>query len=406
MGAEPRQQTLSTDELKSRLLARIDEVVHRFAPEANGSYHKGNLYFTLNPGRADRNVGSFCVTLDGPYAGQWRDYAVPGREGRGDIIDLIGLSLGIASPAEKFKAAREFLGLDTEDPVTRRKREDHAARMRREREARKANEAEQLEKTRKLAHAIWLSGQERLIGTPVDHYLAGRSIHLATLPHMPAAIRFHPACRYYWEEEKIDPETGEVLCSAETGRPLMARRFREMPAMLTAIARGSRIVDCHRTYLERVDGRWVKARVEDAKKVFTDYTGGSARLCGELGPRGGHLKLGMAPDGATVYVTEGIENALSLAALRALTGRPPAFIVAAGSLWNMAHVDLPTAIGTVVLAADNDSHPQAQEGLKAAVKFHAGRGREVCVWRSAVPGEDLNDALQCAMAESRKEGAA
>ncbi len=397
MATEPRQQTISTDELKSRLLARIDEVVHRFAPEAKGSYHKGDRYFTLNPGRADRNVGSFYVTMSGPYAGNWADFAVPGREGRGDVIDLIGLSLGISSPAEKFKAAREFLGLAVEDPATRRLREEHGRRMRLERERRKATAAEQLEKTRKMARAIWLSGQENLIGTPVDHYLSGRGIELAGLPHLPGAIRFHPACRYYYEEELVDQDTGEVRS---------ARRFREMPAMLTAIALGRQIIDCHRTYLERDGTTWRKARLEDAKKVFTDYTGGSARLCGELGPRGGHLKLGQASAGATVFVTEGIENALSLAALRALTGRPPAFIVAAGAIWNMAHIELPAAIGTVVLAADNDSGEQARAQLQAAIEFHASKGRQVRVWRSQQPGEDLNDALQRALAGRQEEGAA
>lgn len=394
---DQKSQTLSTDELKSRLLARIDEIVHRFAPPAKGSFHKGDRYFTLNPGRADRTVGSFYVTMRGPYAGQWRDFAVPGREGRGDIIDLIGLSLSIASPAEKFKVAREILGLDTEDPATRRRREEHAARMKAEREARKAAQAAEARKKQKLAAAIWLSGQADIRATPVDHYLLGRGIDLTRLSHLPGAIRFHPACRYYYQEETIDPETGEVLS---------VTRWRPMPAMLTAIARGRDIIDCHRTYLEKVDGQWRKARVDDAKKVFGDYTGGSARLSGELGPRGGHLTLRQAPQGARVFITEGIENALSLAMLRALRGLPPAYIIAAGMVWNLGRVELPAEIASVTLAADNDQGEQAQAALAEAVELHAAKGREVRVWRSEIPGEDLNDALRRALAEERQEGTA
>jgi hypothetical protein len=392
-----KPQTLSTDELKSRLLARIDEIVHRLAPPAKGSHTKGDRYFTLNPGRADRTVGSFYITMSGPYAGQWRDFAVPGREGRGDIIDLIGLSLSITSVPEKFKVAREILGLDTEDPAARRRREEHAARMKAEREKRKAALAEEQKKTRKLAAAIWLSGQADIRATPVDHYLLGRGIDLARLSHLPGAIRFHPACRYYYEHETIDPDTGEVLTQ---------KRWRPMPAMLTAFAMGKEIIDCHRTYLEQVDGRWVKARVDDAKKVFGDYTGGSARLSGELGPRGGHLTLRQAPQGARVFITEGIENALSLAMLRALRGLPPAYIIAAGMIWNMGRVELPAEIASVTLAADNDQGEQARAALAEAVELHSAKGREVRVWRSDVPGEDLNDALQRALSEERQEGAA
>ncbi|MFN6055933.1 MAG: hypothetical protein ACK47C_07855, partial [Paracoccaceae bacterium] len=151
-----KPQTLSTDELKSRLLDRIEEVVHRFCAPGAGSFRKHEKYFMLNPGRADRTVGSFYVTMSGPYTGQWRDFAMSGAEGRGDVIDLIGLALSIRSPAEKFKVAREFLGLDTEDPAERRKREERAARRKAELEADKARRAEEQKKTRKLAAAIWL----------------------------------------------------------------------------------------------------------------------------------------------------------------------------------------------------------------------------------------------------------
>lgn len=392
-----KPQTLSTDELKSRLLDRIEEVVHRFCAPGAGSFRKHEKYFMLNPGRADRTVGSFYVTMSGPYTGQWRDFAMSGAEGRGDVIDLIGLALSIRSPAEKFKVAREFLGLDTEDPAERRKREERAARRKAEMEADKARRAEEQKKTRKLAAAIWLSGQADIKATPVDYYLQGRGIDLTRLSHLPGAIRFHPACRYYYDEETIDPETGEVLTQ---------KRWRPMPAMLTAFAMGREIIDCHRTYLEKVDGQWRKARLDDAKKVFGDYTGGSARLSGEAGPRGGHLTLRQAPQGARVFITEGIENALSLAMLRSLRGLPPAYIIAAGMIWNMGRVELPPEIASVTLVADNDQGEQAQAALAEAVELHAAKGREVRVWRSDVPGEDLNDALRRALAEERQEGAA
>ncbi|MES2667440.1 MAG: toprim domain-containing protein [Pseudomonadota bacterium] len=387
--------TISTDDLKDRLLAQLDLLVHQFAPPANGSYTKGELYFTLNPGRADRHVGSFCIHMSGAKAGRWIDYA---SGDRGDVIDLIGLNLGITDPAAKFREARAWLGLDTEDPATRRRREEQAARMKQQREAQAAQEAERRARQRKTAQAVWLSAEPNIIGTAVDFYLRGRGIDLSLLPHIPGAIRFHPECRYYFTAEVEDPETGEITTR---------HRYRPMPAMVTAIARGPKIIDCHRTYLERGgDGIWRKAAVEDAKKVFGDYTGGSVRLCGAPGPRGGRLKLRDAPQGARVFVAEGIENALSLIMLRHLEGLPPDFVIAAGMIANLAHVDLPATVASVVLAADNDSGAQAGDMLDRAIKAHAKAGREVRVWRSDTPGHDLNDDLQAVLAAMKLEGAA
>lgn len=394
MAGGAQRQTISTDELKDRLLAQLDLLVHQLAPPAKGAYTKGDLYFTLNPGRADRSVGSFCIHMSGPKAGRWIDYAVPGKDGRGDVIDLFSLALGL-DPKAAFREARRWLGLDTEDPAMRRAREDQARRLKVEREARAQAAEADLERTRRMAAAVWLSAQEKIIGTPVDLYLQGRGIDLSVLPHLPGAIRYHAECRYYWVEvqpERIDPETGEVF--PEQRR----RQWRPMPAMVTAIALGKRIIDCHRTYLAiGPEGRWVKAALEDNKKVFADYTGGSIRLSGGLGPRGGMVKLNQCPPQSRVYITEGIENGLSLIMLRHLAGQPPAFVVAAGSLWNMAHVELPANVTEVVLAADNDGHAQAREGLERAIGFHSSKGRAVRVWRSAVPGEDLNDALKRAL---------
>lgn len=392
-----RRGTLSTDQLKDRLLAELPSLVHLYAPPASGSYTKGGLYFTLNPGRADRTVGSFCITMDGPKQGRWHDYATGEK---GDVIDLIGLSLGITDTVAKFREARAFLGLDTEDPATRRAREDQAARIRAEREAKAAADVGRADQMRKWAEGCWLSGQERIAGTPVELYLRARGIDLAALGHQPGAIRYHPECRYYYTEDVVNAETGEITTQ---------RRHRPLPAMVTAIGRGDKIIDCHRTYLSiGTSGAWEKANIEDAKKVFTDYTGGSIRLSRGIGPKGGRgAGLAHCPPGTRVFITEGIENGLSLMMLRHLAGQPPVYVLAAGSIWNMAHVELPSGVAQVVLAADNDSHPQAREALERAVVAHADKGRSVAVWRSDFAGEDLNDALRRVLAApDMAEGAA
>ncbi len=386
------RQQVSIGEIKDRLLAQIDTVVARYAPAANGSHTTHGRFFTLNPGRADNSVGSFCITMGGSKAGRWNDYATGEH---GDVLDLIGLSLGFSDAADAIKEARAFLGLDTESPELKRARDAAAAEAKRRRADQARHQAAQEEEMRGWARGLWFSAQEKIIGTPVDHYLKCRCIDLASLPHQPGAIRYHPECRYYYEVEHEDQNTGEVT---------KRKAWRTYPAMVTAITRGKEIIDCHRTYLAFDDqaGLWRKAPLGDAKKVFTDYTGGAVRLCGALGPRGGQLKLNDAPQGSKVFVAEGIENALSLITLRQLRGLPPAFVVAAGAIWNMAEIDLPKAIGAVTLCADNDSGEQAQAQLAKAVKFHADKGRSVQVWRSQIPGEDLNDALKRAMAEQEE----
>jgi hypothetical protein len=382
------RQMVSIEEIKDSLVGQLEAVIDRYAKPGAGSYQKNGKYFMLNPGRPDRSVGSFCIRMSGPDRGRWSEYAGHSKSS-GDVIDLIALSCGL-SLTDAIKEARAFLGLDTETPELKRKREIAAAAAKARRIAAEADRAKELDKARKRAEGLWLSGQVKLEGTPVAAYLAGRSIDLAAFGHMPGALRYHPECRYYWTEDWEDPQTGEVkqqVC------------FKPMPAMVSAIVKGSKIIDCHRTYLQRGPEGWTKADLPDAKKVFADYTGGAVRLCGAPGPRGGRLKLNEAPQGSRVYITEGIENGLSLMAIRAMLGQPPAFVIAAGMIWNLGKVDLPATVTEVVLCADNDQGEAASAALEGAIAAHAAKGRQVRVWRSERPGEDLNDALKRALKE-------
>lgn len=388
------RQSVTIDEIKDRLLAQLDQVLDRYAPPAPGSYRKGGRYFTLNPGRADRRVGSFCVTLSGPDAGRWIDFATHPRGG--DVLDLIGLALNL-SPVDTIREARAFLGLDTESPEVKRARERAAEAAKERRAAEALAEKARAVRRRKAAQALWLSAQERIAGTPVDAYLRGRGIDLSALGWQPRAIRYHPECLYLREEEVVDPETGEITTRAAP--PL------KLPAMVTAITRGSEHVGTHRTYLgiDPATGRWAKAPVPDAKKVLGEMMGGSIRLGNGTGPRGGRgAPLSACPPGTRVHVAEGIETALSVLMLR-----PGLRMLAAVSLGNMGEIDLPDTVTEVVLIPDGDEGAQAQAAFARAVERHAARGREVRVL-PPVAGQDFNDRLQAALAAEAmgQEGAA
>lgn len=380
MTAQARQ-SYTIDEIKWQLVGRLEEVLARYAPPASGSYRMHGLYWTLNPGRADRSVGSFCVHLDGPKAGRWIDYAT-GQHG--DAIDLIALSLGL-SPSDAIREARAFLGLEHESPDLRRARAEAAAAAKERARLEEARRKERAETRRKWAEGLFLASEPQLRGTPVAAYLRGRGIDLERLGRQPGAIRYHHAVTY--QGERVDPDTGEV-CQDK----------RRLPAMVAAIADGSgRIIAAHRTYLaRRSDGSWSKAPLPDPKKVLGDYRGGSIRLSSGTGPRGGKAPpLSRCPAGTRVYIAEGIETGLSAVMLM-----PEARVLAAVSLSNMAAIDLPKNVAEVVLISDGDDNEQARAAFDAAVQAHAKAGRVVRVWRPSRPGEDLNDALQRALAEA------
>lgn len=376
------RQSYSLDEIKGMLLDRRHQVARAYAPPGPGSYEDKGAYFTLNPGRADRSVGSFVIWLEGPRMGRWRDFA-SGQHG--DLIDLIALNLG-CDLKDAVREARGFLGLMSDAPEDVARRKAAAERAKRLAEEARIKGAEIREQHRRAAVALWLDGRERIAGTPVEFYLRdGRAIDLAALGRQPRALRYHPNCycRQVIARETHDPETGEVI---------PARIFEgSFPAMLAIIndAQGKPVA-CHRTWLQFRAGRWQKADVPKPKKVLGDYAGGAIHLWSGLGPRGGKgRRLAEAEPGSHVFLSEGIEDALSCVMVL-----PEARVLAAISLSNFAGVALPPTIAEVTLIADQDAGDPAQAQLARAIEAHAQAGRRVRVWKNGEGGKDLNDALR------------
>lgn len=391
--SDPRQ-SYSLEEIKGMLLDRRHQVAQTYAPPAPGSFTDKGAWFTLNPGRADRSVGSFVVWLEGPKMGRWRDFAT-GQHG--DLIDLIALNLGCDLKAA-WREARGFLGLMSDAPEDVARRKAAAERAKRLAEEARQKDAPDRERKRKGAVALWLEARERIAGTPVEFYLRDeRGIDLAQLGRQPRALRFHPDCycRQVITRESFDPETGEVIPAR-----IFEGRF---PAMLAIVndAQG-RPVACHRTWLQFRAGRWQKADVPKPKKVLGEYAGGAIHLWSGIGPKGGKGKrLAEAEPGSHVFLSEGIEDALSC-----VMELPDARVLAAISLSNFASVALPPAIAEVTLIADQDEGPQAQEALARAIEAHARAGRRVRVWKNQDGGKDLNDALRARRSQQQEAGAA
>jgi hypothetical protein len=361
------RQAYSIEEIRALLTDRAEDVAQRYAP-APGSYTDGHDFWTLNPGRPDRKIGSFVIHTSGPRAGTFKDFA---SGHGGDLIDLIALALGCPVP-EALREARRFLGLAHEAPedIARRKRALAEAEARRR--AAEAERAAADAKRARLAQALFLSARPDILDTPVGAYLRGRDIDLAQLPRLPAAIRYLPDC--LWQE--VDPETGEV-------------REARLPAMVAPMVRGSEIVALHRTYLAIGAGGWGKAPVPRPKKVLGRTGGAAIRIWAGIGPQGGKpVPLNQAGPGQHVWISEGIEDALCAA-----LALPEARVLAAYSLGNIARIDLPANVATVTIVADRDPSPDAQEQLRRAVEAHRRAGREVRVWQApaGTGAKDLND---------------
>lgn len=372
----PARQHVTVEEVKDLLHAQRYQVAYAYAPAAQGSYEDGDGYWTLNPGRPDRKVGSFVVWIEGAKAGRWNDYAT-GQHG--DLLDLIALNLG-CDLKTAFREARSFLGLQADDPADIARRKAAAERARQLRADAERKGREDKEKKRRAAFALWLSAQERIAGTPVEAYLLNRAIDLRQLGVQPRALRYHHGLSYH----QVAPETGEVF---EGRAPAMV-------ALITDVA--GKPVAVHRTWLAiGPDGRWGKAPLPKAKMVWGDYRGAAIRLWRGLSDRGGRgAPLAKAEHGARVYLTEGIEDALSVAMLL-----PHARVLAAIANTNFANVELPPVVTEVVIVADQDADPDVRAVTERAVQAHAKAGRVVRVWRNQHGGKDINDALRQRRAE-------
>jgi len=378
-----RPQLPTLQEIAEALKARTLEVAERYAP--GGHVDKGK-YWAFNPWRTDKRIGSFYVNITGPYAGRFHDHATGEN---GDMLDLIRLSIAGDARASLIEA-RSFLGMNDETEEQKRARLRREAANKAARARAVADEAAQVKVKRGRAHALWISAQAELEGTPVEAYLEARAIGLGRLPRAPHSIRYLPKCAYF----HTDPETGEYV---ETS----------FPAMVTAIygparggGQGPEFFGVHRTYLARdAAGVWRKAPVDSPKKVFGTAKGGYIRLWSGIGPRGGKgASLSKAPLGDHVYITEGIEDGLSMAVIK-----PEARVLAAISLGNFREVELPDSITRVTIVADNDEGREQRRLLEQAQAHFTNQGRVASIWKNHWGGKDLNDAL---MMIAEQEGAA
>lgn len=302
----------------------------------------------LCPFHHDANIGSFSVN-DGKGIFKCFSCGVGG-----DHFKYLELRKGMT-----FMQALRMLEADTGIDFTDAKAKGEFDRLiqRRERE-----QARDVEKRRLNARNHWLHAV-RMMGTPAQWYLEGRGIDFAVLGRFPGAIRYRHDCWCTELERKI-------------------------PAMVMAMTDLSgRHVATHRTYLEYVRGRWVKAALDQPKMTLGDYRG--AHISFSKGDSG-RVPLREVADGTTVAIGESGEDCLTVA-----MADPALRVLGSASLDNLGGVELPDQVGDVVLIAQHDAPGSAADlSFERQIARLQEAGKTVaCMWPE--PGfKDFNDQLR------------
>lgn len=335
-------------DIAQMLALRMDALCAELLPNGKRDGHEwrcGSL--SGEPGQ------SLAVRMRGGKAGVWKDFS----SGEcGDALDLVAMVLYRGDIKEAIRFAKGWLGISEYDDralATAKKSAQKAAN------ARAKEDEENARVRREIARKLWMHAGDKIERTPVAMYLACRAIDISKLARMPRALRFASEC--YSAESK-----------------------RRHPAMVACIVNAAgEHVATHRTYLAvHANGRVTKAPLEKTKAVIGSYAGGYVPI--NRGKSG--KPISQAPADDVLVITEGIEDALSVA-----LAVPEYRIIAAVSLSNMANIHLPSQLKDIVIAADNDGiNPSADRALDAAVQAFMAQGRRVRIARSRV-GKDFND---------------
>lgn len=346
------QFVIDIDELKELANVQIHAIAQHLLPNGRencGYWEVGSI--EGEPGQ------SMKVNLRGATRGLWTDFsAAPGTPSySGNVIQLVAQVQFAGDVGKACQWLRSWLGIDKLDPDRLAKEKAKAQRA-----AAKADKdaAEKAEKNRRRAHQLFLSA-DPYPATIVETYLCSRGIDFRARDlKAPGAIRFAP--RAYCMEVRKD-----------------------LPAMVAPIVgldglhRGT-----HRTWLE-LEGKG-KATLVEPKKSIGKYLGGFIPLWK------GEQKCGLkdlAP-GTPIYVSEGIEDGLSVA-----LARPELRIIAAVSLSNIGALELPDGC-PVYLLAQRDEKMRAIEAFETALGRLQERGYAVFLVYPPQGFKDYNDVLR------------
>jgi hypothetical protein len=354
--------------------------------------HKSAGIFTpLNPTRGDRHPGSFVIYGQGhAKQGGWTDFATGDS---GDAMDLCGY-VKTGNPRDRktsFEIALRFVGWAGAGAFDASRPEQAKAKAQLEKEEKDARDkaAAELAGNRKSAFDGWRNDKPLAPGDPVWTYLKqSRGVdlaHLAARRAVPNSLR--------WRANAIDKETDA--------------RFDCMTALITGPDDKPWAV--HRTFLK--DGR--KAALKNPRRIWpTDFWGGAIRIAKGKSGLSPAKALAAGCDDDVLAITEGVEDALTVA-----LACPEWRVWAAGNLMGMGLVEIPACVRAIILIKDNDDlagrDPKAIDQARRAwdrTQMGAAQqakklGAALYVARPKNGAKDFNDVLQAFLAEMNGESA-
>lgn len=368
-----RRSLVSTDSIVEMLEDRIEDLVLALYPGALVVDH-----IAYPAARSKDDLGSFQVYLTSGkkrQVGHWRRYS---QGIGGNALNLIVYwqtgersHKGKAEYAAAILWAKQWLGLEENlSPAELKQQEEKRARERAERQRRiEAEERAEAHRTRMHVRQI-LAGAEELRFEPADPvvlYLRSRGLDLASwhaqgrkLP----PLQLHPNLKHFGGLNWTGPAMVARLVSPEGWRDAV-----------------------HVTFV-KPDGSGKAPLGRGAKLMRGDIAGAIVPISRGRGDRPLHEVM-FADETVDLIVAEGIETALALA-----LALPDLAVWAALSLGNIKSVPANhPAIGRIIVAAENDTKPQAVEALEQALEILSQLRKPVTTMRSHV-GSDFADLMK------------
>jgi hypothetical protein len=330
-----------------RALERIQDLLKEVAP--GGEYERNGRDYRCDSftGGAGRGL---LITISN---GLWHDF----RSGEGDdLINFVGRGLG-GGNSEGLSFLRRWLGQPERQRLVHKKAAPSPVDDRRTYEA---------------AVRIWRESATLRPGDMGWRYLdETRAIELerwarANNGKVPACLRFNPR-----------------VWNREVGRHL--------PALVAAIVgRDGKFQAVHRTWLEEKNGCVIKGSfLEEQKMTLGRYVVEGGAGCIRLW----RPNWSEATDGDVLGLSEGIENAMSVAKFN--FGKPHVRIAAGVSLSALLKTWVPSVFSSIILIADNDApeKPAVKLFEKVCDRFNR-ECRDVRVLRATRQVKDVNEYIQ------------
>ena len=311
---------------------------------------KGRDYFGACPFHGER-TGSFTVNDEKQFGHCF------GCGWHGDIFKYVmeRQKIDFISAAKMLSADA---GISFDTPANR-------AEVEQRRIDRQKSEEEAAKQKQESARGLWQFAAP-MKDTPAQAYLESRGIDFARLGKLPGAIRYRHDC---WNAELR----------------------RNVPAMVTGIIDlAGKHIATHRTFLEHNGKGWAKARLDTPKSILGAFKGAAMPI-----HKGSCTKTLRDIDAGTpVYVSEGIEDALTIA-----MADPTRRVLAAGTLDKIGSLILPAQAGDLVIVGQWDKRQpdkptDAVEALERQIALQQEQADQQATLRQAQGDRDFDGEVR------------